>query len=97
MNNSQISVKLILQDLKYHRMIKEFEKQGVIPTNRYTIEIYPIVAFLQGIPEEKISDIWFDEYSIHMQMGLECHADDKEALEEVAQICHRQLEEFKSS
>ena len=96
MNNTQISIQLILQDLKYHRMIKEFEKLGIIPANQYTLEIYPIVALLQGIPEKEISDLWDDVYHNHMQKGLGCPANDTKALEKIAQICHRQLEDCRS-
>ena len=93
MNNYQISLQLILQDLKYHRMIKEFEKLGIIPAKQYTLEIYPIVALLQGITKEEISDVWYDVYYNHMQKGLGCPPDDTQALEEIAQICHRQLKD----
>lgn len=57
MSNSQICVQLILKDLKYHRMVKEFDELGIIPAHQDTLEIYPAVAFLQGIPEKKISDL----------------------------------------
>ncbi len=93
MNNTQISIQLIQQDLKYHRMIKEFEKLGIIPANQYTLEIYPIVALLHGISKEEISDSWYDVYYNHMQNGLWCPSDDIQALEEIAKICHRQLED----
>ena len=96
MNNSPITVQLILQDLKYHRMIKDFEKLGIIPANQYTLEIYPIVAFLQGIQEKEISDLWYDVYNNHMQKGLGCPANNIKALEEIAQICHRQLEDCRN-
>jgi len=91
MNNSQISIQLILQDLKYHRMIKEFEKLGIIPVNQYKLEIYPIVASLQGIPKEKISDLWYDVYHNYMQKGLGCPSDDILALGKIAQICNQYL------
>ena len=92
MNNSQISIQLIMQDLKYNRMIKEFEKLGIIPANQYTLEIYLIVALLQGIPEKEISDLWFDIYYNYIQKGLEC-PDDMKALKKIAQMCHKKLED----
>ena len=96
MDNSQISVQLILQDLKYHRMIKEFEKLGIIPANQFTLEIYPIVASLQDISKEEISDLWYDVYYNHMQKGLGRPANNIKALEKIAQICYRQLEDCRS-
>lgn len=92
MSNSQICVQLILKDLKYHRMVKEFDELGIIPAHQDTLEIYPAVAFLQGIPEKKISDLWYDIYNHHMQKGLKCPANDTKALEEIAQICYRKLQ-----
>jgi len=91
MDKTQISIQLILQDLKYHRMIKEFEKLGMIPTNQYTLEIFPIVALLQGISKEEISDLWYDVYYNYMQKGLRCPPDDIKTLGKIAQICHQQL------
>ena len=86
-----------MQDLKYYRMIKEFENLGIIPATQYVLEIYPIVAVLQGIPKEAISDSWYDVYYNHMQKGLGCPQDDMQALKEIAQNCHRQLEECRST
>jgi len=74
-------------------MIKEFDELGIIPAHQDTLEIYPAVAFLQGIAENKISDLWYDIYNDHMQKGLKCPENDIKALEEIAQICYRKLQD----
>jgi hypothetical protein len=62
LNSKELITRIILQDLKHNQLIKGLRDLGFDDSGVYSLDLLSIVAGIQEIPEESLSEQWVAIY-----------------------------------
>lgn len=88
MEIKEIIIRLISEDMKYHRLTNALYKNEPIP-NEYDMDLLTVVAQLMGIKKGLLKDEWIDCYM--QKMNIEYSKVDALSLAEEAYVSLQEI------
>ncbi len=76
LSKKDLIVRIILQDLKHNQLIKSLRDLGFDDSGVFSLDLLSIVAGIQEIPEEKLSEQWVAIYQNLMDKSTNFPASD---------------------